>query len=185
MVAVNGCGPRGPLPLILTGQSNALPDRLGAALVAAYAPGRVLVTAQGSTGIRAWDLGGPLWQRLAPTLRQPVAAVAWWQGETDAQQGNPHYEADARGLFARVRATTGNPRLLIVVVQILPYVPPPPLQDATLVRAAQAALVASDPNSVLLSVDDLPTDGGNHSVAYPEVAARIVSAVHARSLIRP
>lgn len=167
-----------PLPILLSGQSNALPDHLGGPLQTAYAPGVVNVS-QGATAIRAWGPGGPLWAELEPQLHQPLTAFIWWQGESDAVEGGDHYAADLQNLIARVRAANANPRLLVVVVKIIPYAPGAPLHDTSLVRAAEEAFVASDPHSAIVRVDDLPSDGGNHLLppAYPTVASRVVDIV--------
>ena len=169
-----------PLPLVLSGQSNALMDHLGQPLSSVYAPGAVTVVARGSTPIRAWDVGAPMWQQLAPSLDRPLQAFVWWQGESDAMEGSTHYGADLKAFLGRVRAANGDPRLLVVLVKILSYAATPPLPDASLVRLAQETYVATDPDSVLIRVDDLPTDGGYHSRAYPQVADRILRAIQSR-----
>jgi Carbohydrate esterase, sialic acid-specific acetylesterase len=168
-------------PIVLSGQSNALPDHLGDPFQAEYPA--TAVVAEGSQPISAWDVGRPLWAQLEPLLhRRHLRAFVWWQGESDAQLLVGDYEGHLRAFLHRVRHAAADPSLLIVVVQVLRYTPPAGsgLGDADGVRADQARYVASDPRSVLVSVDDLPRDPGNH---LADAAAQRILAViqtHAR-----
>ncbi len=90
-----------------------------------------------------------------------VSGFVWMQGESDAQVGAhaAAYEANLTALVQRVRTDFGEPALPVVFGRIsanlamstlLPY----PFLDT--VRAAQEAVAASVPGTVMIDTDDLP-----------------------------
>ena len=180
LTLVSGCGGNSPVapspptvtisrPLILSGQSNAL--FVAPSLTAIY-PLPVLTVAESGRAIEGWSSGptGGHWQALIPLLRQPIQAFVWWQGESD--RDNPNYLADLRDLMSRVRATNGNPQLLIIEVRILDFP-----QNAG-VRAIQETFVRTDTNAVLVSSDGLQENATDHlsQAGYQVVAQRILDA---------
>lgn len=152
-----------PLPIALAGQSN--PNLMFAPFVTAYAPGKVVgekALNPGST-IQQWAEGGPLWTALAPDLRQPLRAFVWWQGESDRHPGQVELlESETRAFIARVRKEANDPNLLVIICRVVDD----PIFAG--VRAAQAAYVASDPRSVLVSSDGLPLEGPRSAHLSPQ-----------------
>ena len=75
----------------------------------------------------------------------------------------------------RVRAENDNPRLLVILVRVLD------LPQNAAVRAAQASLVATDVNAVLVSSDGPGFEDGTSDhltdAAYQAVALRILAAL--------
>ena len=82
--------------------------------------------------------------------------VVWLQGETDAGDltDATNYQANLTTLFTNLRSDLNCPNLFVMVVQLNAATTFGPYQS--MIRAAQAAYVASDPNSVLINVDDVP-----------------------------
>lgn len=158
---------RATRPLVIAGQSNVV-DGGGVSLKRAYACCPVYVVAGNGARIAEWDEGQPFWTQTQAHLAQPLDGFVWWQGESDAE--NPRYARDLAALMARVRAANGDRRLRLVLVRVLRYLG---------VRAAQAAYVEADADARLVSVDDLPTDGGDHLTddGYVAAAQRIVRAI--------
>lgn len=166
------------LALVITGQSNALnfwyyvfknkPN--------AYPTPVTCDSCLSQTAIDKWAPGTDLWTKLETDLHQPVTAVVWWQGEEDGLRNNPHYAADLRDLLARMRRASGNPNLLVVVVKLLPR------DFYAAIITAQQAVTASDPNTLLVSVDDLPLLDESHpsEEGYNMTAVRILAAIATR-----
>ncbi len=168
------------LPIIVNGQSNAVDLFFADAMPAQY-PNSVCAGCLATTPLSAWAPGSDLWMQLNASLHQPLTAFVHWEGEADYNLGNHNYANDERAFLARVRADNGNPHLLVAVVQVIPYA------QNEFIRQAQADVVASDPDSVLVSMDGIPTDGTNHLVWLPGLAngyvagaQRILAAIHSR-----
>lgn len=164
------------LPLVISGASNA--ENLYSIVDYAHLyPQAVCAGCQGSTSIARWAEGSALWTQLAQALQPPLTAFIWWEGEADFNIRNLTYAADLRAFMARVRAANHSPHLLIVVVQIVPYL------DNQFIRDAQREVVQSDPDALLVDVDDLPTDGLNHLRGIPEYVTamqRVLAAIQMR-----
>lgn len=170
---------RGPVTLALAGQSNAILIRpfLGEHVTAFY--GEV-------QPIACWAPSAACWAAFRPTLR-PVDAFVWSQGEYDALLSETPvaaYAAAQSDLVARVRAATGNPALLVVVLQMGPFFDGP--RAGVLGPQYQAwrrSWAASDAHAVFVETAGLEyradevhmTDAG-----YAALAGRIVAAVEAR-----
>lgn len=90
-----------------------------------------------------------------------IAGFFWMQGETDGANSR-HAEAYARNLATlidAVRRDLAVPDLPFVIGRVGPRPPNYPFQE--IVRSAQVAVAASDPDSAWVDTDDLPreTDG--------------------------
>lgn len=161
-------------PIALSGQSNA--QFVAPFLTAAYA-GPVAVSATYGTPIAYWDWtdsgsSGANWRALEPYLTPTLSALVWWQGESDGD--NPTYAAVLAGLFAHIRQVAQRPALRIVIVQVEDV---PELQG---VRAIQAAYVASDRYSVLVSTDGAELKPGEvhlTDAGYQMMTSRILAAL--------
>jgi hypothetical protein len=160
--------------IVLAGQSNAM--LLTPYLQAAYTP--VLSDAEGATSIDMWANNGRLWNPLVSLLEQHPRALVWWQGETDGVDHIAGYGAKLRDLISRARLTANDPSLLVVIVRVLPY---PELAE---IRAAEEAVVLSDRNAALVSVDAYlqpgPTNYHLSESGYRQTVQRILSAVAIR-----
>lgn len=163
------------LPVALAGQSNAL--FIGPYLTQAAAPGAVVGFAQDGSAIAQWAPGSAFWLALAPTLRQPLRAFVWWQGESDRLTPE-RYQGDVAAFVARVRVEAGDPRLLVLICRVV--------DDPAFVgiRAAQAAYVATDARAVLVSSDGLAKEFGEgvgsahlSPEGYRLMAQRILTAI--------
>jgi len=167
------------LPIVVTGQSNAVNLFSSGAFPALY-PKAICAGCLGNMPISAWDGGTDLWQQLEAALRQPLAALVQWQGETDYNLGNRHWAADERAFLGRVRGANKNPNLLVVLVEIVPF------GDNGFIRAAQEQVAASDPNVVLVKMDGIQTADDVHLAILPgqngyvTAAQRILEAIAAR-----
>jgi len=160
--------------ILISGQSNA--GNVAPFLVSAYYPSAAVMSAHGGEPIRQWSEGSAYWNELTPLLRHPLRAFVWWQGETDGDRQTTTYLADLTDLVARVRATNGDPGLLVVVVRILPL----PHDLGAGVRAAQEAFVRADANALLVSSDGAAAQNdGYHltNTGYRQMATRIVGAL--------
>lgn len=177
-----GAAPAAPeraavVPIALAGQSNA--DFIRPYLTAAAAPAAVVGFAQDGSTIRQWAIEAPegYWSRLVPALHQPLRAFVFWLGESN-RDNVAEYAAMLPELFARVRREANDPRLLVVVCRVV--------DDPAFVgvRAAQAAYVAGDPESVLVSSDGVPREapGSAHlsPAGYVEMSSRILAAIGGR-----
>jgi hypothetical protein len=175
-----GCGVSGGASsppagtILISGQSNA--GNVAPFLVSAYYPSAAVMSAHGGEPIRQWSVGSAYWNELAPLLRHPLRAFVWWQGETDGDRQTTTYLADLTDLVARVRATNGDPSLLVIVVRILPL----PHAVGAAVRAAQETFVQADTNAILVSSDGVPAQNdGYHltNAGYRQMATRIVGSL--------
>lgn len=112
-----------------------------------------------------------LMSTIAPWLAQKTAelvgfrtiVLVWHQGETDfIEDTAAQWQANTEASIAAVRAAVGIPTLHVIVVQ-LPISYSPTLDPTHIpeVRAAQAALVASDPYSSLVCVESVVTVTNN------------------------
>jgi hypothetical protein len=168
-----------PAPLALAGQSNAL--FMQPFLASAAAPMLVVGFAQDGSKITQWDVNAPegYWAKLAPSLHGKLTAFVWWQGESDTTEADL-YLTRLIAFIARVRAEAGNPSLKVLICRV---VNDPAFQS---IRAAQAAYVAQDPFSVLVSSDGLQLEhpdwpsGSAHlsNDGYVGMAARVLAAAH-------
>lgn len=154
--------------LALDGQSNAL--MLAPFLRTAY-PLPVLMAGQSGEPIDGWAVGSPNAAALLALVAQPVQALVWWQGESD--RNTPDYLDRLRELMARVRAASGDPRLLIIEVRVLD------LPVNANVRAAQEAFAVSDVNAALVSSDGFENGASDHltDAGYQAVTQRILDAL--------
>ena len=166
------------LTLGLAGQSNSILMRPFLADVAT-----VVGAGDQVTTIDCWSAGGDCWRGLEPTLHARLDAFVWWQGESDVAAGTsgPVYMAALADLVQRIRATTGNPRLLIVIMQMgTAY--SGNLPDGAYQRARQWS--AQDGNSVYVETQDLEYrwwDSAHMTEAgYAAVCLRIAAVVRAR-----
>jgi Carbohydrate esterase, sialic acid-specific acetylesterase len=168
------------LPIVVNGQSNAVNLFFADAMPAQY-PSAVCGGCLANMPLSAWAPGSDLWIQLAATLHQKLTAFVHWEGEADGFMGNHNYANDERVFLSRVRSDNADPRLLVVIVQVITYA------DNQFIRQAQADVAASDPYVILVSMDGIPTDGVNHLVWLPGLAngyvagaARIISAIASR-----
>jgi hypothetical protein len=174
---------RSELPIVISGQSNAFnlyyyafygAEFLGHPI---YPKAVVCAGCLANQVISAWAPGTELWVQLDAGLHQPLTAVVWWQGETYEPLETGHYAADVRDLFRRIRAANGSPHLLIALVQVIPF------QNNQAIRSQQADVARTDPDVVLVNVDDIPSDGYNHvsvDPGYAMAAQRILAAIASR-----
>lgn len=179
---VSACGssiapsPEISLPIALAGQSNALFIR--PYLIAAVAPEVVTGFAQDGSTIAQWAVTAPqgYWSQLAPSLHQPLKAFVWWQGESDTTNVSTYLNSLTE-FIARVRNEAHDPTLRVVICRV---VDDPAFSQ---IRALQAAYVAADARSVLVSSDGLPTEfstpGSAHlsPEGYQQMAQRIAAVL--------
>lgn len=95
-----------------------------------------------------------------------VGSLSWTQGESDAVDDGyaAAYHVNLFALMATFRAIIG-PGAPIAVTRLNSGITILPSGNITLIRAAQEAYVASDPNSVIINTDDLQSVWGG-SVDY-------------------
>lgn len=168
-----------PRPIVLAGQSNAF--FIQPFLAQAAAPVPVSGFAQDGSWITQWAVDAPegYWQRLAPSLHQPLKAFVWWQGESDWNAADV-YLSRLIEFLQRVRREANDQNLLIVICRVVddPAFPG--------IRADQEAYIKRDPRSVLVSSDGLPREhpdwasGSAHlsSDGYVVMSQRILAAIH-------
>ena len=136
-----------------------------------------------------WSQNGSCWLTLRPQLAPRLDAFVWWQGEYDAILDPPTpievYAQRQTDLITRIRSANGNPRLLVVVLQMGPMFDGP--RGGTIGPAYQQfkrEWAAADVNAVYVPTADLAwrtdevhmTDQG-----YRDVSARIREQVAART----
>jgi hypothetical protein len=130
----------------------ALPtERIGIVKVAATGAGIDRWSPQNAQSLYAtWLTQAQASLRAAPDAR--VAGALWVQGERDARAADTAaaYGGKLRALVAAVRRDVDRPDLPFLCAQVNP-----PLPFAREVRAAQAALAAQVPSTVLVSTDGL------------------------------
>jgi hypothetical protein len=140
--------------------------------------------ATGGQSIAYWDVGAEGWEELNKILKacgKDASLFVWYQGETDAKleggMAAAVYHAKLRDLALRVRAQSGNPTLLVVVVQ---------LGNSTngneffaRIREAQRSFVANDPNALLVPAVGLPLQDHSHLAreGYIALGRHIAAAV--------
>lgn len=130
--------------------------------------------------IAFWDVGGQEWSALQPLLHiMRLKAFAFWDGETDAENGmtTADFLSRLQSLMARVRLEQNNPTLRLVIVQILDFATDGKEPQYAAIRAAQAQFVSLDVNARLVNVDDQPQQWFNpHLTDYTVAIQRIVAA---------
>ncbi len=167
--------PLPPLPLVLTGQSQAV--ILGPHLARAY-HGPVTTVAESGLSIAFWSAEDRLWRQLIPSLHQPLAALVFWQGESDCAGTStavPDYAARFGDLMSRIRREADAPSLPVLVVTVTP------LAACANVRQIQAEWTREDAHATLVAADEIPrvdfpadihiTDAGAEVLAHRLVAA--------------
>lgn len=156
--------------------------------------------AKGATGLQSgagasgnWQPGGQLYQRLQEIVReameslkvagkQPVLRGFFWdQGEGDTADGfYQTYETALRGFFDRVRLdfgtyVAGQGDLEIVCVQLQDHDRQSFLRAGVdAIRAAQAAVAASDGKVALCNVDSCPIGDGIHRSYRGQIRAGLL-----------
>lgn len=161
----------GTVPILLAGQSNAV---YGHDALAAWCP-IPATSSHGSTPIGAWANGESYWTELASglTAHPEIAALVWWQGESDAGAAlASSYAATLRDLLARVRAL--RPGLPIIIVSIGP--PHADFEEParTTIFEAQHA-VGSEPGNMFIDVSSVGHTGQHCSTIGYERAAYFVA----------
>lgn len=96
------------------------------------------------------------------SLNRQYDGLIWVQGESDAGTSSAAnaYQANLATFIARVRADLGVPNLPFILTQMNAASAFGAFRDT--VRAAQAAFVASDPNSILVNIDDIFLESDPH-----------------------
>ncbi len=116
-------------------------------------PVRVLGYASGGKPISFWKKGAQGWQQLEANVKaygKGAGVFLWYQGETDASQGmkEDEYRTKLTDLVHRVRALSGNPQLLTVIIQLGLW--KNKTGDFMPIREAQRRFVCSDPQALLV-----------------------------------
>lgn len=111
-----------------------------------------------------------------------VGSLSWTQGESDAVDDgfSAAYHVNLFALMAMLRAIIG-PAAPIAITRLNSGITILPSGNITLIRAAQEAYVASDPNSVIVNTDDLQSVWGG-SVDYSTgdiltIGSRVAAAI--------
>lgn len=188
-------------PYAAAGSSNMGPEQTLARWLVQYGvfPSPIVVSwgISGSSLRRHWlapypTSGQPNYTTLVQYLNarqvefnRRLEYIVWIQGETDA--GNiddaNSYQANLTTLFTNLRADLSCPNLLVLVVQLNAATTFGPYQQK--IRDAQAAYVASDPNSVLINVDDVPLLVDPHYGMSGQASIGTRCAVAIRDRLKP
>ncbi len=168
----------GPLSVALVGQSNA---GLGRNAFAQNPDITLVPTRPGANAaaIQYWAPELETWAALEEDLRgKTLDAFVFWQGEGDVE--NPQYGAALADFVPRVRAVTGQPNLVIVLMQY-------GRAYSGRVGGSEDASIAfakSDPHAIYVPTHDLewlPDNGHMTEAGYDAVARRIVTMVKAKT----
>lgn len=139
----------------------------------------LIKTSAGGTKLQDhWLPGKPMYERFIQNYRNAIADLAasgttydlcgmlWMQGESDSEtiEMANAYERNLKTMFADVRAKTGKPHLPIVMGRIscsLLKKTPWNFEHSPLVRKAQEAVAAADPDVAMIDTDALTTLSDN------------------------
>ncbi|WP_245561378.1 sialate O-acetylesterase [Erythrobacter cryptus] len=122
---------------------------------------------------------------IAPLGAMRLAAVAWYQGESDV--GQPGYAARLAQLFAGWRRQFG-PEVRMLVVQLADFGErrsTPGESDWAELREAQRRAVASDPAAALVSAIDLGEPSDIHPANKNVLGERLAAAFAGRAMPMP
>jgi sialate O-acetylesterase len=130
--------------------------------------------------VEGWpgDFRGPtvLWNgEVAPIAGFSIRGFAWYQGESNAQNGaGPRYLQLLQALAKSYRQAWRHPDLPIVILQLCTYKKPFGYGE---IREAQARFVEQDPRSALVvTIDQGAADGDVHPPEKRVVAERFLQA---------
>jgi len=149
-------------------------------------PQGLICTAQGGTTLREWSSfsprkkGGSLYRSMIESVRatgQPVAGVLWYQGESDARNGDiRRYSSRMARLVETMRRDVNQPRLPWMIVQLARvFGAPCPAGYWNDIQEQQRLLSSKVPHLDYVAAIDLPLDDCIHISAdgLPRLGRRL------------
>lgn len=120
-------------------------------------------------------------------LNRQYDGLVWIQGESDAGSASAAnaYQANLGTFFTRVRTDLGLPNLPVFIQQLNRATSASTAVLRDTVRAAQAAYVLTDPNAVLVNVDDIFLESDPHYAMIGQADMGERNALAIRNFILP